>query len=46
MRSVLKELLRASDATAFHELSHKIKYIMMMGILSMVLLKYYTSWIG
>jgi len=46
MIRVLKELLSASDATAFHELSHKIKYIMMMGILSMVLLKYYTSWIG
>jgi 4-hydroxybenzoate polyprenyltransferase len=43
---VIKSLSRATDPSQFHQLSQWIKTIMMMGILSMVFLKFYTSWIG
>ena len=43
---VLKKLSRATEPSQFHKLSQMIKSIMMMGILSMIFLKYYTSWIG
>jgi 4-hydroxybenzoate polyprenyltransferase len=43
---VLKNLSRATGPAQFHKLSQMIKSIMMMGILSMIFLKYYTSWIG
>jgi 4-hydroxybenzoate polyprenyltransferase len=43
---VLKKLSRATEPVQFHQLSGRIKAIMMMGILSMIFLKYYTSWIG
>jgi 4-hydroxybenzoate polyprenyltransferase len=43
---VLKKLSRATTPQQFHQLSLLIKSIMMMGILSMIFLKYYTSWIG
>jgi 4-hydroxybenzoate polyprenyltransferase len=43
---VLKKLSRASEPAQFHQLSTMIKSIMAMGILSMIFLKYYTSWIG
>ena len=43
---VLKKLSRATEPAQFHQLSRLIKSIMMMGILSMIFLKYYTSWIG
>ncbi len=43
---VLKKMSRATEPAQFHELSVMIKSIMMMGILSMIFLKYYTSWIG
>jgi 4-hydroxybenzoate polyprenyltransferase len=43
---VLKKLSRATEPGQFHQLSQMIKTIMMMGILSMIFLKYYTSWIG
>lgn len=43
---VLKKLYRATEPPQFHQLSSIIKSIMMMGILSMIFLKYYTSWIG
>ncbi len=43
---VLKRLYRATEPGQFHQLSSIIKSIMMMGILSMMFLKYYTSWIG
>jgi 4-hydroxybenzoate polyprenyltransferase len=43
---VLKQLSRAEEPAAFHRLSLIIKSIMMTGILSMIFLKYYTSWIG
>jgi 4-hydroxybenzoate polyprenyltransferase len=43
---VLKKLSRAEQPGQFHQLSQLIKSIMMMGILSMIFLKYYTSWIG
>jgi len=43
---VLKDLSKANGPTGFHRLSLLIKTIMMMGILSMIFLKYYTSWIG
>jgi 4-hydroxybenzoate polyprenyltransferase len=43
---VLKKLSRATEPAQFYQLSQLIKSIMMMGILSMILLKYYTSWIG
>ena len=42
----LKKLSQAFEPRQFHQLSILIKSIMAMGILSMVLLKYYTSWIG
>jgi len=43
---VLKKLSGATEQAQFHQLSQMIKSIMMMGILSMIFLKYYTSWIG
>jgi 4-hydroxybenzoate polyprenyltransferase len=43
---VLKKLSVATETAQFHKLSNLIKSIMMMGILSMIFLKYYTSWIG
>jgi 4-hydroxybenzoate polyprenyltransferase len=43
---VLKQLSRAEEPAGFHRLSVMIKSIMMTGILSMIFLKYYTSWIG
>jgi 4-hydroxybenzoate polyprenyltransferase len=43
---VLKKMSRATEPAQFHQLSQMIKSIMMMGILSMIFLKYYTSWIG
>ncbi|HEY4153949.1 MAG TPA: geranylgeranylglycerol-phosphate geranylgeranyltransferase [Puia sp.] len=43
---VLKKLYRADTPADFHRLSRMIKIIMMMGILSMIFLKIYTSWIG
>jgi 4-hydroxybenzoate polyprenyltransferase len=43
---ILKKMSRANEPAQFHELSVMIKSVMMMGILSMILLKYYTSWIG
>jgi 4-hydroxybenzoate polyprenyltransferase len=43
---VLKKLSKATQPSQFHQLSRMIKSIMMMGILSMIFLKYYTSWIG
>jgi 4-hydroxybenzoate polyprenyltransferase len=43
---VLKKLSKAEGPDAFHKLSQIIKSIMLMGILSMILLKWYTSWIG
>jgi 4-hydroxybenzoate polyprenyltransferase len=43
---VLKKLSGARKPSQFHQLSQLIKSIMMMGILSMIFLKYYTSWIG
>jgi 4-hydroxybenzoate polyprenyltransferase len=43
---VLKKLSKATEPAQFHQLSRLIKSIMMMGILSMIFLKYYTSWIG
>ena len=43
---VLKNLSVASETVQFHQLSRIIKSIMLMGILSMIFLKYYSSWIG
>ncbi len=43
---ILKKLSRADTSADFHQLSIWIKSVMAMGILSMVFLKYYTSWIG
>jgi len=43
---VLKKMSGANDPSAFHKISNMIKSIMMMGILSMIFLKWYTSWIG
>jgi 4-hydroxybenzoate polyprenyltransferase len=43
---VLKEMSRAEEPSQFHKLSLMIKSIMMMGILSMLFFKFYTSWIG
>ena len=43
---VLKKLSRATEPSQFHQLSLMIKSIMLMGILSMMLIKFYTSWIG
>jgi 4-hydroxybenzoate polyprenyltransferase len=43
---LLKRLSRATEPAQFHQMSKMIKSIMMMGILSMIFLKYYTSWIG
>ena len=42
----LKKLSKAYLPNEFHQISQMIKTIMGMGILSMVFLKYYTSWIG
>jgi 4-hydroxybenzoate polyprenyltransferase len=42
----IKWLYRAETAADFHRLSSLIKGIMLMGILSMIFLKIYTSWIG
>jgi 4-hydroxybenzoate polyprenyltransferase len=42
----IKKLSRATEQAQFHQLSQLIKTIMLMGILSMIFLKYYTSWIG
>jgi 4-hydroxybenzoate polyprenyltransferase len=42
----LKKLSKAYLPDEFHQISQMIKTIMGMGILSMVFLKYYTSWIG
>ncbi|HVY75787.1 MAG TPA: geranylgeranylglycerol-phosphate geranylgeranyltransferase [Puia sp.] len=41
----LKKLSRAQTAGDFHQLSGIIKGIMLTGILSMIFLKIYTSWI-
>jgi hypothetical protein len=43
---VLKKLSKAEEPAQFHQLSKIVKGIMMMGILSMIFLKFYTSWIG
>jgi hypothetical protein len=43
---VLKKLTRADHPGQFHQLSQIVKGIMLMGILSMIFLKFYTSWIG
>jgi 4-hydroxybenzoate polyprenyltransferase len=43
---VLKKLSGAVHPAQFHQLSKIIKSIMLMGILSMIFLKFYTSWIG
>jgi 4-hydroxybenzoate polyprenyltransferase len=43
---IIKKLSRATEQAQFHQLSQLIKTVMMMGILSMIFLKYYTSWIG
>jgi 4-hydroxybenzoate polyprenyltransferase len=43
---LLKKLSQATQPAQFHRLSQWIKSIMLMGILSMIFLKYYTSWIG
>jgi 4-hydroxybenzoate polyprenyltransferase len=42
----IKKLFRASQPADFHRLSGTVKAIMLMGILSMIFLKMYTSWIG
>jgi 4-hydroxybenzoate polyprenyltransferase len=42
----LKKLSKAYLPDEFHQISKMIKTIMGMGILSMIFLKYYTSWIG
>jgi len=42
----LKKLSKAEEPAQFHQLSKIVKGIMMMGILSMIFLKFYTSWIG
>jgi 4-hydroxybenzoate polyprenyltransferase len=44
LRVILK-IYKANDSADFHKLSGMIKAIMLMGILSMILLKIYTSWI-
>ncbi|MEO6961186.1 MAG: geranylgeranylglycerol-phosphate geranylgeranyltransferase [Puia sp.] len=43
---ILKKMYRAERPSDFHRLSSMIKTVMMMGILSMLFLKMYTSWIG
>jgi len=43
---VLKKLSKAEEPSQFHRISQNVKGIMLMGILSMIFLKYYTSWIG
>ena len=43
---VLKKMSGAETPAGFHLLSQMIKSIMLMGILSMIFLKWYTSWIG
>jgi len=43
---ILKKLSGATEPAQFHQLSKMIKSVMMMGILSMIFLKYYTSWIA
>jgi 4-hydroxybenzoate polyprenyltransferase len=43
---LVRKLSRATEPIQFHQLSQWIKSIMLMGILSMIFLKYYTSWIG
>ncbi len=43
---VLKKLSKADQPAQFHQLSQIVKAIMLMGILSMMFLKLYTSWIG
>ncbi len=43
---VLRDLRKAATVADYHRLSSFIKLIMLMGILSMVFLKIYTSWIG
>jgi 4-hydroxybenzoate polyprenyltransferase len=43
---VLKKLSGADQPAQFHQLSQIVKAIMLMGILSMIFLKLYTSWIG
>jgi 4-hydroxybenzoate polyprenyltransferase len=43
---VIRKMSRALEPAEFHQLSRMIKSIMLMGILSMIFLKYYTSWIG
>lgn len=42
----VKKLFRANRPADFRRISTMIKRIMMMGILSMIFLKIYTSWIG
>jgi len=43
---VIKKMSHAAEPSEFHQLSQMIKSIMLMGILSMIFLKFYTSWIG
>ncbi|MDP4130221.1 MAG: geranylgeranylglycerol-phosphate geranylgeranyltransferase [Bacteroidota bacterium] len=43
---ILNKLRRANQPADFRRLSSMIKTVMMMGILSMIFLKMYTSWIG
>ena len=43
---VIKKLSVADQPEQFHKLSQIVKAIMLMGILSMIFLKWYTSWIG
>ncbi len=43
---VIVRINKANGPADFHRLSGIIKTIMLMGILSMILLKIYTSWIG
>jgi 4-hydroxybenzoate polyprenyltransferase len=43
---VLTGLYRAGTTRDYHRLSSRIKLIMLTGILSMIFLKFYQSWIG
>jgi 4-hydroxybenzoate polyprenyltransferase len=43
---VIKKMSHASEPAQFHAISLMIKSVMMMGILSMIFLKIYNSWIG
>jgi len=43
---VIRKMSGATEPAQFHQLSRMIKSVMLMGILSMIFLKFYTSWIG